>query len=186
MSVSEIEDAFPWSAPREKQTKRGLRIFRRARPTDESVAFFKENYDALRAIGVAYKPDFKDPNKWEFTWWQMPSKVLIDEKERVGMEIHVAGARIQCEHDGLGPDKCGMRGAQFCPDRGQWLCGNHAIRNGCLDGPVTVHPAKLFPTRGSPPPDIPGEWLDPVKSLTPAPPVRKVAEPKKKKHPWQK
>ena len=80
---AELERILKWGAPRELQTKRGAKVIRKAKPTDDFWAVWR-NADAkrqLQAVGISVgKNDYGDGD-WEVCWWQDIDPTVMAERK---------------------------------------------------------------------------------------------------------
>lgn len=80
----DILSLLSWGAPREVQTKNGLRVLRKAQPTESFWAAWKSHGDELKAAGISPGRD-RETGCWEVCWWSKPS-VEQQEARREALE----------------------------------------------------------------------------------------------------
>ena len=80
LTEQQIEAAFPWGAPREITTKRGLRSMYKAPMTEAGRVFWNQNKAALGAAGVLFGEWPEGSGKWNFTWFRAVSEEVIAQK----------------------------------------------------------------------------------------------------------
>jgi len=73
-----IETLLSWSEPKEIRTSRGLRVLRKAEANETFWQLWRASKDVLKQAGVGVSPMFRQPDKWEVCWWQMPSTEKVE------------------------------------------------------------------------------------------------------------
>ena len=70
-----LETLLPWSAPKQVETKFGLKVLRKAEATPEFWVAWRAGKDALKAAGISCRPKVEGDTHgpWEVCWWQAPS-----------------------------------------------------------------------------------------------------------------
>lgn len=81
LTKGQIEVGMDWGDPKEINTKRGLRLLRKADPTPRSLKFWEENQNELIAAGVNFGFKWKSQTEREFVWWQPIPKELTAARE---------------------------------------------------------------------------------------------------------
>lgn len=69
----DVEALLDWGEPRTVNTRKGERVLRTAKPTEDFWKAWKSDNDALREAGVGCGKDRKT-GSWEACWWSTPDK----------------------------------------------------------------------------------------------------------------
>lgn len=86
VALAALEALLPWSTPREVPTKRGLRILRKAKPSEAFWNAWRAGKDQLRAHGIGVAKSEFAGGDWEVTWWrEIPREIQAARAEVVEM-----------------------------------------------------------------------------------------------------
>lgn len=97
-----IESLLRWGKEKEFPTKRGPRLLRKGRPTDDFWLAWKTEQAELQAEGISVQQDRDNPSKWWVMWWrELPPQELAKR-----FKNHEASRATDAEIDIPAPDGC--------------------------------------------------------------------------------
>jgi hypothetical protein len=114
----DVEALVKWRAGKEVQTRRGPRILRKAKPTEEFWLAWRASKQAMQTAGVSVGEKMGVPGEWECCWWQelpreeMEKRAQSFEQSRAMDADVVIPAPEGCEY--MGFQRAGIK---FCMDR---------------------------------------------------------------------
>jgi SNF2 family DNA or RNA helicase len=91
-TTTEIAKLADWSEPKKVSTMNGPRILRTAFPSNAFRAAWRTSKEALKAAGLAFRPD-KRTGEWTAYWWQ-PDVELAKAQETAIAESKASDAQI--------------------------------------------------------------------------------------------
>ena len=117
-----LDTLLRWRKPVEVKTRRGQKIVRKAKPSEEFWALWRDKSDELSASGVTLS---KWNEEWEVSWWQdVPPEVLVRRQRTVEMS-HATDANIVIpKPDGLEYIPFQRAGVAFCMERPGAIIGD--------------------------------------------------------------
>lgn len=120
----QIESLLPWSKPKMVETKRGHKILRTCKPTEDFWNLWRSGKNQLVAAGVGVGKHYQT-GEWEATWWQDPPKEFTER-----LNANIAGSQAVDAHieipapQGLDYLPYQKAGIAFCSDKIGSLIGD--------------------------------------------------------------